>query len=136
MSSSQFLFDDCGTHTPFLRFLNDDSDDGDAPVARDSKKRKQEAESRLGGAMVACRTVLEAVLQKPSIIENPEFLFLREFIYEATENPLVFPPLLPSGAARMEADPAGPILSHNVSQNDGNISLKITKNIFNCQVGN
>jgi len=46
-------------------------------VARDDKKRKQEAKSRLDAAMVACHTVLEAVLRKPEILANPEFLFLR-----------------------------------------------------------
>ena len=43
------------------------------------------------------------MLKKPSIFSKPNFTFLREFVYEASTHPLLFPPLLPSNAARLES---------------------------------
>ena len=91
------------------------SDKKPAPLSRDVEKRQKEAKASVGGAVGVCQKVLEAVLKKPSILLNDEFRFLREFVHVVSTQPELFPPLLPSNAARLSSSIEHPELSKGVA---------------------
>ena len=92
------------------------SDKKVASPTRDVVKRQKQTKDRVGGAVEVCQKVLEAVLKKPSMLVNPEFQFLREFIHVVNGKPDVFPPLIPTDAARLISSMDDPELTKGVAE--------------------